>query len=64
MSKKPEHCKGCLLFSAHSDKKNLSEGQKKYDNWCCAKGQPAVKSVAYCKIHGLRKIDEEKEKKP
>jgi hypothetical protein len=54
--KKPDHCKGCLLLSAHKNKNNLTEAQKKTDNWCCAKGQPAVKSVAYCKIHKLKKM--------
>ena len=61
---KLKYCKDCLLFAAHSNKKHLTEGQKKHDNWCCAKGQPAIKSIAYCKIHALRKLPEPKKEKP
>ena len=54
--KKPDHCKGCVLLSSHQHKKNLTPVQQRHDNWCCAKGQPAVKSVALCKTHGLKQL--------
>jgi hypothetical protein len=50
----PKHCKGCGLFSAHKNKRGLTEGQKTHDDWCCGKGQKAIKAVAYCKIHNLK----------
>ncbi len=55
MNKLPDHCRGCLLLSKHKNHRTLTEAQKKCDNWCCVKGQPAYKAVAYCKTHGLRK---------
>jgi len=52
---KPKHCKGCLSFASHKNKKTLTEAQKRNDNWCCAKGQPAIKSIALCITHGLKR---------
>lgn len=56
MNKKPKHCKGCALLSSFENHRNLTEAQKKNNNWCCAKGQPAVKAEAYCKVHNLKKV--------
>jgi hypothetical protein len=53
---KPKHCKDCLSFAAHKNKKNLTEAQKRHDNWCCAKGQPAIKSIAFCINHNLKRL--------
>ena len=55
MNKKPDHCRGCLSFHSHKSKKNLTEAQKRSDNWCCAKGQPAYKSLALCITHNLKR---------
>ena len=55
MLKVKDHCKGCVLFSKHKTK-DLTEAQKKHDNWCCAKGQAAAKSLAYCVTHNLKKV--------
>lgn len=55
MNKRPDHCKGCLSLVSHKNKKSLTEAQKKYDNWCCTKGQPAEKSTAYCITHNLKR---------
>ena len=56
MNKKPQHCKGCVLLSAHTNPKVLTEAQKKAHNWCCAKGQPAYKAEAFCKVHSMKKV--------
>lgn len=49
-----EHCRGCLSFVNHGNK-ILTEQQKKYNNWCCAKGAPAEKSIGWCKTHGKKR---------
>ena len=54
--KRPDHCKGCLSLVSHKNKKSLTEEQKRYDNWCCAKGQPAAKSIALCKTHNMKRV--------
>lgn len=58
MSKQPDHCKGCSHFhnAGHKKGSNLA----KYNAWCCAKGDFAVKSVGHCKQHNLKSIKEEK----
>lgn len=53
---KPKHCKDCLSFVSHKNKKNLTEAQKRYDNWCCAKGRPAIKSIALCITHNMKRV--------
>lgn len=55
MNKLPDYCKDCVLLSKHKNHRTLTEGQKKYDNWCCAKGQPAFKAIAYCRVHNLKR---------
>lgn len=52
---KPKYCKDCLSFVSHKNKKTLTEAQKRHDNWCCQKGQPAIKSIALCITHGLKR---------
>ena len=57
MNKKPKHCKGCVLLSSFDNPRTLTEAQKRHNNWCCAKGQPAEKATAYCVTHNLKKTN-------
>ena len=54
--KKPKHCNGCLSLAEHPNKKNLTDEQKRHDNWCCAQGKPAAKSIGFCITHNLKRI--------
>lgn len=51
---KPEHCKGCNYFHS-AGRSNPTKELKKYNYWCCAKGDEAVKSVGWCKTHNVKK---------
>lgn len=52
--KRPEHCKGCTSFH-NAGRRNPAADLARYNAWCCAKGQEAHKSVAYCKVHLLKR---------
>jgi hypothetical protein len=54
--KKPDHCRGCVFLISHQHKKSLTAEQLRHDNWCCAKGKPAAKSLALCKTHNLKRL--------
>ena len=56
MHKKLDRCKDCLSFVSHKNKKNLTEAQKRYDYWCCAKGKKAIDSIALCIAHDLKRV--------
>lgn len=49
----PDHCKGCAHFHNAGHKKPTKE-QQKYNAWCCAHSQPAIKSIGWCKTHGMK----------
>lgn len=51
---RPQHCKGCTKFHS-AGRRNPPPDLARYNSWCCAKGQPAHKSVAWCKVHGARR---------
>ena len=48
------HCKGCVNLH-NAGCKNPVAGLEKFNNWCCLKGQPAHKAIAWCKTH-IKKI--------
>lgn len=50
---KPEHCKGCAHFNNAG---NLR--LKKYNAWCCAKGDTAARSVGWCKTHNMKTVSQ------
>ena len=51
--KMPTHCKDCTYFH-NAGRNNPKGGLEKYNAWCCRNGQPANKSVGWCKTHGMK----------
>lgn len=47
------HCKGCVNLH-NAGRKNPTAGLEKFNNWCCLKGQPAHKAIAWCKTHNKK----------
>lgn len=52
---RPNHCKGCTSFH-NAGRANPKGGLEKYNAWCCAKGQPAIKAISWCKLTGAKTL--------
>lgn len=50
-----KHCKGCLAH--HNAGHPPNHKYARYNDWCCAKGDFASKSIGHCKVMGLKRID-------
>ena len=48
-----KHCKGCVHHHNAGHSKD-SKFAKNYNDWCCAKGDTARKSVGWCKTHNAK----------
>lgn len=52
-----KHCKGCR-FHHNAGHPKESPYAKRYNDWCCAKGDTASKSIGHCKTHNLKRVKE------
>ena len=55
-----KHCKGCLCHHSAGRSKPDND-MKKYNDWCCAVGREASKSIGHCKTHNLRVVTKPQE---
>jgi hypothetical protein len=49
-----KHCKGCIHH--HNAGVKGIPNAKQYNDWCCAKGNTASKSIGYCKTYNLKVV--------
>lgn len=52
-----KHCRGCAMHH-NAGRSKPTNDLKKYNDWCCKKGDEARKSIGWCKTHDAKEVKE------
>ena len=55
--KKPDHCRGCLVYHNAGHAEGTALGNSKYNNWCPQFSNTAPKAVSLCLIHNGKRTE-------